>query len=113
MKVCLITATKNRHKQLERVVRFALNQTSQDWVHLIFNNAPEALRLNANLPTDKFILINKSLSTKTNKPFATLGDIYNDILPFIPEDCDVVNFMDDDDVFLPNHVEEGLNGLQR
>lgn len=35
MKVCLITATKNRHKQLERVVRFVLDQTSDNWTHLI------------------------------------------------------------------------------
>jgi len=113
MKVCLITATKNRHRQLERVVKFALNQTSNNWVHLIYNNASDALRLNENLPKDKFILVNKSLSTKTGKPYQTLGEIYTDIIEYIPEDCDVINFMDDDDVFLTNHVEEGLKGLER
>lgn len=113
MKVCLITATKNRHRQLERVVRFALNQTSNDWVHLIYNNADLPLRLNSNLPQDKFILINKSLCSSTKKPYNNLGDIYNDIIPFIPEDCDVVNFMDDDDIFFPTHVEEGIKGMIR
>jgi hypothetical protein len=113
MKVCLITATKNRHKQLERVVKFALDQTSDDWVHLIFNNALTSQRLNSNLDPSKFILINKHLCTKDKKPYTNLGDIYQDILPFIPEDCDVLNFMDDDDVFLTNHVEEGIKGLQR
>lgn len=113
MKVCLVTATKDRHKQLERVVRFALDQTYEDWVHLIYNNSSTEQRLNKNLPAGKFILINNHLSLKNHKPYSTLGDIYNDILTFIPEDVQVINFMDDDDVFLPNHVEEGVKGLQR
>lgn len=113
MKVCLITATRDRHKQLERVVRFALDQTYDNWVHLIYNNSPISQRLNNNLPKDKFILVNNFLGLKTGKPYQTLGDIYNDILHFVPEDVDVINFMDDDDVFLQNHVEEGVKGLQR
>lgn len=112
MKVCLITATKNRHRQLERVVRFVLNQTYNNWVHLIFNNADSPLRLSPELP-DKFILVNKNIHSRTFHPYVTLGDIYNDIIPYIPEDCDLVNFMDDDDVFLPDHVEEGVKGVER
>lgn len=113
MKVCLITATKNRHQQLERVVRFSFNQTVDNWVHLIYNNSNTPLRLNTNLPSEKYILINKSLFSKTNKPYTTLGDIYTDVLQYIPEECDVINFMDDDDIFLPNHVEEGIKGLEK
>lgn len=111
MKVCLITATRDRHKQLERVVRFVLNQTYPDWVHLIYNNSPTPQRLNINLPKDKFILVNHSTSFRTKKPYSTLGDIYTDILQFIPEDCDVINFMDDDDIYMPDHVEEGVKGM--
>lgn len=113
MKVCLITATKDRHKQLERVVKFALDQTYDNWVHLIYNNSPTPQRLNSKLPKDKFILINNNLSLKTHKPYTNLGEIYNDILTFIPEDVQVINFMDDDDIFLKNHVEEGVKGLER
>lgn len=111
MKVALITATKNRHTQLERVVRFALDQTYDNYVHIIYNNSISDLRLNGNLPKDKFLLINKFLSKRTSKPYETLGDIYNDILSFIPKDVDVLNFMDDDDIFLPLHIEEGVKGL--
>ena len=112
-KVVLVTATKNRHRQLERVVKFSLNQTSNDWVHLIYNNAEDRLILSETLPKDKFILVNKSISTKTGKSYQTLGEIYTDILEFIPEDCDVINCIDDDDVFFPNHVEEGIKGMQK
>lgn len=113
MKVCLITATRDRHKQLERVVRFVMDQTYTDWVHLIYNNSPIEQRLNKNLPADKFILINNHINLKTGKPYQTLGDIYTDILQFIPEDVDVINFMDDDDIFLQNHVEEGVKGMEK
>ena len=110
MKVCLITATKNRHKQLERLVRFVLEQTYENYVHLIYNNAPQQQRLNTNLPANKFILINNHTHLKERRAYRTLGEIYNDAIRFIPEDVDIVNFMDDDDIFLPNHVEEGVKG---
>lgn len=113
MKVCLITATKNRHRQLERLVRFVLNQTVDNYVHLIFNNSSFPLRLNSNLPAEKFILINSSVNSITKTHYQTLGEIYNDAMQYIPDDCDVVNHMDDDDIFLPNHVEEGIKGLER
>lgn len=111
MKVCLITATKNRHRQLERVVKFALDQTYDNWVHLIYNNSPTPLKLSSDLSKDKFILINNHLNLKTGRPYENLGDIYTDILTCIPNDIDIINFMDDDDIFLQNHVEEGVKGL--
>jgi hypothetical protein len=113
MKVCLITATKNRHTQLERIVRFVLNQTSQNWTHLIYNNSPISQRLNKNLPEDKFVLVNNHIKLGTTENYKTLGEIYTDALKFVPEDCDVINFMDDDDIFFPDHVEEGLKGLEK
>lgn len=113
MKVCLLTCTKNRHRQLERVVRFVLDQTYSDWVHVIYNNSPSELRLNSNLPKEKFILINNHLNLKTKQPYKTLGEIYNDAITFIPDDVQLVNFMDDDDIYLPNHIEEGVKGYIR
>ena len=86
MKVCLITATKNRHKQLERLVRFVLEQTYENYVHLIYNNAPQQQRLNTNLPTNKFILINNHTHLKERRAYKTLGEIYNDAIRFIPDE---------------------------
>jgi len=111
MKVCLVTATKNRHSHLERLVRFTLNQTSNEYTHLIFNNSEIPLRLNKSLPVDKFILVNHPISDATGSSYTTLGEIYTDAIKHIPGDCDVINFMDDDDVFFNNHVEEGIKGL--
>lgn len=113
MKVCILTATKRRHKQLERVVRFMLNQTYDNWVHLIYNNAEEPLVLDTSLPKEKFILINNNISSRTGKKYENLGDIYTDALKYVPEDVDVITFGDDDDIFFPNHLEEGIKGLQK
>lgn len=113
MKVCLLTCTKDRHQHIERVVRFVLDQTVNNYVHLIYNNSVRPLRLASDLPSDRFVLINNPLSLTTGKPYTTLGEIYNDAITYIPEDCDVVTMMDDDDLYSPQHVEKGLDGLVR
>lgn len=113
MKVCVITATKGRHSCLERSVKCFLDQTYTNSVQLIYNNHCDFQRLNNNLPKDRFVLVNNCLSKKTNKPYTTLGEIYNDAITYVPEDCDVISFWDDDDLFLPLHIEEGVRGLER
>lgn len=112
MKVCLITATKNRHKQIERLVRFALNQTHDNFIHLIYNNSKESLTLDESLD-DRFVLVNNPNDLETGEGYKNLGAIYRDALTYVPEDVEVINFMDDDDVFLPDHIEQGLKGLEK
>lgn len=109
LKVAIITPTKNRHHCIERLVRFVMDQTYENYIHIIFNNSLREQRLNSNL-SNKFLLINNPFSLQTKAPYLTLGDIYNDINQFIPEDVDLVTFMDDDDVFFPDHLEEGVKG---
>lgn len=110
--VCLITATHGRHKCVERIVRFVLDQDYQGKIyHLIYNNACISQRLNKNLPEDKFILVNNCHNKITGQRYENLGQIYRDAITFIPEDAEVVNMMDDDDIFLPAHVSSGINGL--
>lgn len=80
---------------------------------MIYNNSCIAQKLNRNLPTDRFILVNNCIDELTKKTYTNLGDIYRDAVKYIPEDVDVINFSDDDDIFLPNHIEEGVKGLIR
>lgn len=109
--VCAITATANRHTQLERVVRCMKDQDYKGkFYHLIFNNSCIPQNLDEELEKDKFILINNCLDTRTNKKYNTLGDIYQDLLQFIPEDVDLITFADDDDLYLPNHITKGVEG---
>ena len=113
MKVCAITATKGRHQWIERSVRMFLDQTYENSIQLIYNNSCIPQRLNKNLPESRFILINNCQDKETGHPYSTLGAIYRDAITYIPEDVDVVSFMDDDDLYLPNHIEEGVKGLQK
>lgn len=112
-KVCVITATKNRHEHLERSVRFFLDQDYLNSCQLIYNNSTVDQRLNTNLDPDRVILVNQHIDSTTGQPYTTLGGIYNDAIKYIPEDVEIVGFMDDDDIFLPNHISEGVKGLIR
>jgi glycosyltransferase involved in cell wall biosynthesis len=112
-KICLITATKNRSSNLKRVVRFILDQTYDNYIHLIYNNSTTPLRLNNNLSGEKFIIVNNFANLVSKKPYTTLGEIYNDAIKFVPEDVKLITFADDDDIYLENHVEEGVKGYLR
>jgi len=111
MKVCAITATKNRHFCIERSLRFFLEQTYPDCIQLIYNNSCIEQSLNSSVPSNKVILINNCVSKDTGEKYTNLGEIYKDVITYIPEDVDVITFWDDDDIFLPNHIEEGVKGL--
>lgn len=113
MKICLLTATCGRHYCIERSVRFFLNQDYENCVQLIYQNSSVPQRLNNHIDSNRVILINNHTDLHTRKPYETLGDIYRDALRFVPEDTDVINFFDDDDIFLPNHVSCGAAGLKK
>lgn len=118
MKVLCITATKNRHSLLERVVRCFLQQNYEgEHTLLIYNNADKVQTLTDNIPKEKnVILVNSHLHSQTGKPYDNLGSIYNDILRLVDKlelKPDLVNHMDDDDFFLPHHIKEGVRGYQR
>jgi hypothetical protein len=121
MKVCAIMATCGRHTLCERSLRFFLDQDYTDnHLLLIFNNSDISQRsgytneIMDDYPLNKGVkVINQHIDSKTGKPYATLGAIYNDILKHIPDDTDIVTHWDDDDIFLPNHISEGVEGLHR
>lgn len=111
MKVCAITATCGRHSCLERSIRFFLDQDYAEKTLLIYQNSIVFQRLNSNTPKN-VILINQCRNS-ANQPYTCLGEIYNDAINHVPVDTDVLIFWDDDDIFLPNHMSEGIKGLQR
>lgn len=118
MKVLCITATKNRHTHLEKLVRCFLEQDYEgEHTLLIFNNAEQAQQLDDNsTPNKRIVLINNHLHSKTGRPYDNLGSIYNDILSFVEKleiKPDLVNHMDDDDFFFPSHIKEGVEGYKR
>lgn len=108
--VTAICATAGRHTCLERSVRMFLEQ-DYEGPHklLIFNNAkdkPLILDLPELPPNKKIELVNSC-----DKNYTNLGEIYTDTLSYI--NSDLVTFWDDDDIFLKNHISEGVIGYQK
>lgn len=106
--VIAICATAGRHTCLERSVRMFLEQDYEgSHTLLIFNNAynhPLVLHIEETLPPNKKV----QLINSCDKEYSNLGEIYIDTLPFI--NTDLVTFWDDDDIFLFNHMSEGVKG---
>lgn len=117
MNACLITCFFARSAKVERIIRFFLDQSyNGPATLLLYNNAPYPQKLNIEetIPENKhIILINNYLDLETGGQYTSTGDIFRDALTFVPEGTDVVNFYDSDDIFLPNHVSEGVNGIIR
>lgn len=129
MKVCAIMATCGRHKLAERSLRFFLDQEYEDdHILLIYNNSDVPLKLDVGLgstiglgeveqgyPRVTFTQMGKKNVTLINKlpdiKYSNLGEIYTHALEKVPEDTDVIVHWDDDDIFLPNHISEGVKGL--
>lgn len=116
LKVACITATCGRHRCVERTLAFFLDQDySEDHMLLIYNNSDVEQSLpDLTLPDNKkVLLVNNHVNLRTGEPYSNLGDIYTDALSFIPDEYNVFTFMDDDDIFLPNHISEGTLGYFR
>lgn len=129
MKVTAICATAGRHTLLERSVGLFLQQVQEEigegdyrvmprFELLIYNNSPIELELDPKISGEMkgytgIRLINNHLSQATGEPYQTLGAIYRDAFWEVSGETDVIIHWDDDDLFLPNHLMEGLKGLER
>lgn len=127
MNVCAIMATCGRHHLAERSLKFFLDQIQEeneegyyDKYHLlIYNNSDIPLHAESSIMNgvDGFKsvqLINNNIDRTTGKPYTNLGSIYNDaIKSSLLYEPDVIVHWDDDDIFLKNHLSEGMKGLRR
>jgi hypothetical protein len=81
-----------------------LNQTYPDKHLVIIQNSEHDQILDREY--DNITIVNKS-------DFSNLGAIYNYSLNFVPDGSEVFCLFDDDDIYMPNHIEEGVKGLIR
>jgi hypothetical protein len=111
--VIAITATCGRKTLMERSLGMFLAQDYKgEHTQFIFNNSevPQELADLGELPYNKHvILVNNYKKFNTNERYKNLGEIYNDILSILPT-CDLVYHMDDDDLFLEDHITQGVYG---
>jgi hypothetical protein len=95
---------------------FLLQDYEGEHTQFIFNNSevPTELDLTGwDLPVNKrVVLINSFFSYQTGMPYTNLGQIYADCMTHVTFG-DVINFMDDDDQYLKNHIRQGVKGLTK
>lgn len=116
MKIAAISATCGRHRCIERTISFFLDQDYKDDHFLLIYNNSEVEQSLAPIdfpPNKRVLLVNNHINLRTSERYSNLGDIYIDALTFVPEEYDIITFMDDDDIFLPNHFSSGVAGLER
>jgi hypothetical protein len=115
----VICATCGRHTLMERSLRLFLNQNyNNEHTLLIYNNSNLPQVVIAGLPEEvnpikKVVLINQWINSETDKPYENLGQIYNDALKHVDPETEIISHWDDDDIFLTNHIEEGVRGYNR
>ncbi len=109
LKVTAICATKGRHRCAERTLGFFLAQGYENKVLLIYNNHEVPQQLSVDVPPN-VILVNNHIDSVTRRPYQDLGSIYRDALQYVPADTDIICFMDDDDAYMPYHLEDGVKG---
>lgn len=108
--------TCGRHTLSERSVRMFLDQDYEgEHGLLIYNNSsvPQNLFPHTYNGNKSVVLINQHLDSRTGDPYTNLGAIYRDAIGYISEDTDVIIHWDDDDLFLPDHISEGVKGVTR
>ena len=113
LKVTAIMATCGRHRCSERSLSLFMDQDYQHKHLIIYQNSEVSQSLDQSVDSSIVTLINQHQDSKTGLPYANLGAIYNDVIQFIPPDTDVITFWDDDDLFLEDHLTEGVDGLIR
>lgn len=104
-----------RHFCVERVIRCFLNQDFTGRMELLLynNSCIEQVLDKIPLPENKTIkLINNCKDLKTGKGYTNVGDIFRDAMTFVDEETIAVNYMDSDDIYLPQHASEGYEKLK-
>lgn len=111
LKITAIMATCGRHRCSERSLSLFLDQDYENKHLLIYQNSDITQVLDPSVDRSMVSLVNCHIDPLTNLPYANLGAIYNDAVKHIPKDTDVIAFWDDDDLFLEDHLTEGITGL--
>ena len=110
-KVTLITCYIGRSKYIKRILASFLAQDYEGPIELIlYHNGYGFHQLGAiELPSSRTIrLINNYIDKETGKEYTNTGAIFRDALTHATGS--IINFFDSDDLFLPNHVSEGVIG---
>ena len=111
MKVSCVLCTFGRHSAVQRSIGMWL---SQDYKYekelIIFNTAPERLELGEELAEMENVILCNQTSNESGKEWQSLGEIRNAALSHCSGK--LYACWDDDDLFLPWHLSQGVPSWQ-
>ena len=107
--VSCIMCTYGRFSEVERSLTFFLNQDYQNKELIIFNTADKPFELSNELKNKGIQIVNQKICTETNQPYTNIGQIRRDSIKHMNGDIYVC--WDDDDIFLPHHISQGVKKL--
>lgn len=111
-KVSCVMCTYGRFQCVERSINFYIRQDYENKELIIFNTAPHPLYLSDKLLERRDItIINQQIDLDTRKPFTNIGDVRKSSLNHTTGDLYIC--WDDDDIFLPFHISQSIDGLRK
>lgn len=109
-RVSLICTTYRRYRCIERIIEQFLSQDYSEKELVIFNTDSEIpLALSDSLLMENIILVNNSIDYETGKAYTNRGSICRDAVTHATGDLFML--MDDDDIYLPWHVRQAVDGI--
>lgn len=115
MHVIALSTTYERDTCLQRLLRSFIEQVispEHRATLVVFNSGTPTTFPPIELPDNKEIILINRTTNLEGQPFTSVGDKYNTAISLCPIG-DIETSMDCDDLFLPNHLQEGIEGMQR
>ena len=109
MKVSCVCCTYGRFSFVRRSISFWLRQDYQDKELIIFNTASVPLSLDASISHLGIRVINQPVHITSGEAYTSLGMVRADALNHARGDVYIC--WDDDDMFLPWHISQGIEQL--
>lgn len=113
-KISCVCCTYRRFHCIERIIQYFLNQTYTNSELVIYNtDMDHPLKLDETLKEceKRITIINNGIDLKTKLPYTNVGAIRRDSILYTKGDY--YNCFDDDDIFLPHHLQQLIDGIER
>lgn len=111
-KVSAVMCTYGRFTCVERAMNCFLSQTYPNKELIIYNTDVDSPYLDKNCELMPYgvLIINNNTDLETKKPYTNVGAIRRDALKFAGGDYVVT--WDDDDIFMPYFMQQGINRMK-
>tara|TARA_Y100000310_G_C20574046_1_gene759564 strand:- start:293 stop:1093 length:801 start_codon:yes stop_codon:yes gene_type:complete len=108
-KISAVMCTYGRFQTVRQSATFWKYQDYDNKELIIFNTSPIPIELDDSLLEYDIRVVNQQTETDTVEPFSSLGKIREDALEYATGDIYIC--WDDDDMFLPWHMSQGVEKL--